>query len=114
MNIIGQNIRKLRKAVGLTQIEFAKQINVSQGTLSDIEQGNCNPSMDTILSIHNQFEVTLDWLLKGSQRNSSHQIIMADLSSKELQLLNILRQMKPEDKEELLQYALIKSKHIKS
>lgn len=77
MNIIGQNIRKLRKAVGFTQIEFAKQINVSQGTLSDIEQGNCNPSMDTILSIHNQFEVTLDWLLKGSQRNSSHQIIMA-------------------------------------
>ena len=28
MNIIGQNIRKLRKAVGLTQIEFAKRIHL--------------------------------------------------------------------------------------
>jgi DNA-binding XRE family transcriptional regulator len=52
MNIIGENIRKLRKMAGLTQIEFAKQIGISQGTLSDIEQGNSNPSVDTVLSIH--------------------------------------------------------------
>ncbi|MFD0588740.1 helix-turn-helix domain-containing protein [Paenibacillus sp. GCM10027627] len=52
MNLIGENIRSLRKQVGLTQVEFSKQIGVSQGTLSDIELGNCTPSVETVLSIH--------------------------------------------------------------
>ncbi|MFD2115712.1 helix-turn-helix domain-containing protein [Paenibacillus yanchengensis] len=42
----GVNIRSLRKRVGLTQIEFSKKIGVSQGTLSDIELGNCTPSVE--------------------------------------------------------------------
>lgn len=39
MNKIGDNIRLLRRRIGLTQIGFSKQIGISQGTLSDIEQG---------------------------------------------------------------------------
>jgi transcriptional regulator with XRE-family HTH domain len=77
----------LRKNAGLTQIEFAKRIGVSQGTLSDIEQGNCNPSIDTVLSIH--------------------------ITAKEIQLLKLFRQMKPKDQEELLQYAAFKMKQNK-
>ncbi|MDQ6421378.1 helix-turn-helix transcriptional regulator [Paenibacillus sp. LHD-117] len=68
MNQIGENIRRLRKYLGLTQIEFSRQIGVSQGTLSDIEQGNCTPSVETVLSIHERYGVTLNWILKGSDK----------------------------------------------
>lgn len=60
MNKIGDNIRLLRKRMGLTQIDFSKQIGISQGTLSDIEQGHCNPSVETILSIHEKYGASGD------------------------------------------------------
>lgn len=111
MNIIGENIRKLRKMSGLTQIEFAKQIGISQGTLSDIEQGNCNPSVDTVLSIHKRYEVTLDWLLKGTEKaNASARPKTIDLSLNEIKLLELVKKLSEEDQEELIEYAEFKLK----
>lgn len=40
-----------RKQNSLTQIEFAQQIGVSQGTLSDLEKDKCKPSVDTLISL---------------------------------------------------------------
>ncbi|OMF32259.1 hypothetical protein BK133_14650 [Paenibacillus sp. FSL H8-0548] len=65
MSNVGENIKKLRKQIELTQVEFSKQIGVSQGTLSDIEQGNCNPSIETLVSIQERYNVSFNWLLKG-------------------------------------------------
>lgn len=111
MNIIGDNIRMLRKMEGLTQIEFAKQIGISQGTLSDIEQCNCNPSVDTVLSIHKRFEVTLDWLLKGTEKaNTSASRKTIDLTLNEIKLLKIVKKLSEEEQEELLEYAEFKVK----
>ncbi|MEK5057679.1 hypothetical protein BK126_05270 [Paenibacillus sp. FSL H7-0326] len=103
---IGENIRKLRKTAGLTQIEFAKQIGISQGTLSDIEQGNCNPSVDTALSIHNHFNVTLDWLLKGKQNRSTiEQVNALDLSETEIRVLEVMNQLDIFEKQRVLAFA---------
>ncbi|WP_436240481.1 helix-turn-helix domain-containing protein [Paenibacillus sp. LjRoot56] len=44
---IGPNIRRLRKLNNMNQVEFSSRIGISQGNLSEIEQGNCNPSFDT-------------------------------------------------------------------
>ncbi|WP_419182335.1 helix-turn-helix domain-containing protein [Paenibacillus radicis (ex Xue et al. 2023)] len=38
---MGSNIRKLRKLNNLNQVEFSSYIGISQGNLSEIEQGNC-------------------------------------------------------------------------
>ncbi len=109
MFIIGENIRKLRKMEGLTQIEFAKQIGISQGTLSDIEQGNCNPSVDTALSIHSRFEIDLDWLLKGEQNNTNAgQKIASDFSVQEKQLFKLILKLNEEDQKELIKYVEFK------
>lgn len=109
MFIIGENIRKLRKMAGLTQIEFAKEIGISQGTLSDIEQGNCNPSVDTALSIHRRFDVDLDWLLKGEQNGTNAgQKRSLDFSVQEKQLFELIKKLNEEDQKELLEYAEFK------
>lgn len=55
MNIIGENVRRLRKIHNLNQIEFSRLIGVSQGSLSDIEAGKSNPAIETVISIHTKF-----------------------------------------------------------
>lgn len=60
---IGSNIRRLRKLNNMNQVEFSSKIGISQGNLSEIEQGNCNPSFDTLLAIKKQFNCNIDDLI---------------------------------------------------
>jgi transcriptional regulator with XRE-family HTH domain len=67
---IGENIKKLRKSKKLNQVEFAKIIGISQGNLSDIENGKCKPSIETLEQISENFNVNLKWLVKGDLYNN--------------------------------------------
>lgn len=86
MNKIGENVHLLRKRMRLTQTDFSKQIGISQGTLSDIEQGHCNPSVETVLSIHEQYGVSLDLILKGSEDDQSAKLHLKDRRNDEEEL----------------------------
>lgn len=65
MGSIGQRIKDLRKSNNLTQKEFAKIINLSQGRLSELEQNKTKPSSDTLISICQHFKISINWLLTG-------------------------------------------------
>lgn len=112
MNNIGDNIRLLRKRMRLTQIDFSKKIGISQGTLSDIEQDHCNPSVETVLSIHEQYGVSLDLILKGSEDDQSSRLILKDRRSNEEELIEVIKMLSPEALSDILDYA--KYKHKKS
>ncbi|HIW31785.1 MAG TPA: helix-turn-helix domain-containing protein [Candidatus Paenibacillus intestinavium] len=103
MSNIGENIRKLRKKIELTQIEFAKQIGVSQGTLSDIEQGNCNPSIETLMSIHERCRVSIHWLLKGYEEPPTGNSEVFNQSQNDL--FNVIRLLPEKAVLEVLEYA---------
>jgi transcriptional regulator with XRE-family HTH domain len=60
---IGKNIRKLRKATGMTLAEMADLCHCSSGLLSQIETGAVNPSLGTLKSIADVLRVTLGQLL---------------------------------------------------
>jgi DNA-binding XRE family transcriptional regulator len=62
MGSIGGRIRKIRKENFYTQVEFAKLLGISQGTLSDIEKDKCYPSFHTIKSIRRIFNTDLNLL----------------------------------------------------
>ncbi|WP_082631916.1 helix-turn-helix domain-containing protein [Cytobacillus praedii] len=62
---IGERFKSLRIKNNLKQIEFAQRVGISQSTLSEIEKGKSKPSVDTVVSTSNSFNVTTDWLLKG-------------------------------------------------
>lgn len=62
-NILGKRIASLREEKGLTQIELAKQLNISNTTLSQYEAGNRTPGNDILKQIADYFEVSLDYLL---------------------------------------------------
>ncbi|WP_419880517.1 helix-turn-helix domain-containing protein [Peribacillus sp. B-H-3] len=65
MNSIGDRIKKIRKDNFYTQVEFAKLLGISQGTLSDIEKGNCSPSFNTLKSLRTLLKVDLNDLFEN-------------------------------------------------
>lgn len=53
-------VEQLRKEKGLTQEDFAKAIRVSRQTISSIENGKYNPSLDLAYIIADFFEKRIE------------------------------------------------------
>lgn len=62
---IGSRIKEVRKAYGLTQAEFGKDICVKGNTIACYENGIRKPSNAIIRAIAREFGVDEDWLLTG-------------------------------------------------
>ena len=60
---IGQKIRKIRKAHGLSQEELAEKVNISTTHMSHIETGNTKLSLPVFVDIAAALEVRTDDLL---------------------------------------------------
>lgn len=52
-------VEALRKSMGLSQEAFAKALQVSRQTVSSIETGKYNPSLDLAFAISNFFEKSI-------------------------------------------------------
>lgn len=63
---IGDRIRALRINAGMTQVELANKLNISNSTLSQYESGARTPSDDMKLKIAALFQVSTDYLLSGT------------------------------------------------
>ena len=65
MSNIANNLRKLRKAKGLSQERLARLANVANNTIVKIEAGkNKNPTLNTLKKIAKALEVNVDDLIK--------------------------------------------------
>ncbi len=62
---IGQQIRKMRKAHGLSQEELAEKINISTTHMSHIETGNTKLSLPVFVDIAAALDVRTDDLLES-------------------------------------------------
>ena len=60
---IGQQIRKIRKAHGISQEELAERVNISTTHMSHIETGNTKLSLQVLVDIAAALEVRTDDLL---------------------------------------------------
>ena len=60
---IGQRIRKIRKAHGLSQEQLAEGVNISTTHMSHIETGNTKLSLMVLVDIARVLEVSTDELL---------------------------------------------------
>ena len=64
---MNDRIKKLRKALDLTQREFAERIGMKQNSIALIESGKRNISNQAILSICREYNVNEDWLREGKE-----------------------------------------------
>ena len=62
---IGTQIAAIRKEQKLTQEEFGKLFHVTRQTVSNWENEKSYPDLQILIGISNQFEISLDLLLKG-------------------------------------------------
>jgi transcriptional regulator with XRE-family HTH domain len=63
---LGQKLRNFRKRSGLSQLELEAEVGASSGTISRIENGEVNPTKETILRIASTLKLTnheLDYLI---------------------------------------------------
>lgn len=63
---LGERIKKVRRALDLTQNEFGRRIGIKPNSISLIESGNRNASEQVILSICREFNVNETWLRNGT------------------------------------------------
>ena len=57
-------LRELRLKKGVTQIELAKAIGVSNGNVGDWERGRSKPGYDALISLSRFFEISAGRLLE--------------------------------------------------
>lgn len=62
---MNERIKKLRKALDLTQQQFADKIKVKRNTVATYEMGRSEPSDSAISLICREFNVNENWLRTG-------------------------------------------------
>ena len=64
---LGERIKELRTSKGLTQLELANILFVTDRAISKWEQGRGNPDLNTLPEIAKAFGVSIDYLLTGEE-----------------------------------------------
>ena len=64
MDKIGQNIKFLRKSIGLTQEELAKNIGVNRAVIGSYEENRATPKLSVLQDISYFFNISIDALIK--------------------------------------------------
>ena len=65
---IGNQILNIRKEKQLTQEEFGRLFHVTRQTVSNWENGKSYPELQILVSISDQFDISLDTLLKEDSK----------------------------------------------
>ncbi|MBO9144191.1 MAG: helix-turn-helix transcriptional regulator [Escherichia coli] len=64
---IGNRIKNVRKILALQQTEFAKEIGISQSTISSYEKNLRNPPVSVLKTIADTYNINLDYLLNDKE-----------------------------------------------
>lgn len=68
--IIGKRVKEVRKRNRLSQAQLAEMANLSTQYLSQIETAKKQASLQSLVSIANSLNISVDQLLNGNQLNS--------------------------------------------
>ena len=71
---VGQRIRRIRKAHSLSQEELASRIDISVTHMSHIETGNTKLSLQVLVDIAKELDVSTDELLFDTEESSDLKI----------------------------------------
>ena len=80
--MLGENIKGLRNAYNLNKVGLAAKLGVSKQTISNWENNNVQPSIDTLIKIARVFDVTTDYLL--DMNISDRAVDVRDLTPQEI------------------------------
>lgn len=90
--MLGDNLKQYRIKSGYGQLDIANILNVSKQTVSNWEKGKRLPDINTLVTLANLYDVTVDTLVGSDKRNKS------------IELLNIVSNLKEDKKDKLLDF----------
>ncbi len=85
--MLNENIKRLREAGGMTQVELAEKLSVTKQAVSNWENNNIMPSVEMVVSIADLFGVTVDYLLGRAEKRF---ICVEGLTDTQIQHINSL------------------------
>ena len=94
---------ELRNEKGLSQRDMAKELQISQGTYNNWENGRTQPSIEQLVALANFFSVSVDYLI-GYTDDYGMAYVQDALTSEEKVLLKYFRSLSTEAKNALLQF----------
>lgn len=69
---LAANLRRLRGRAGLTVVELARRSGVGRATLTQLEAGGGNPTLETLYALANELEVPLADLITAHREAPPH------------------------------------------
>lgn len=102
---MGQRLRELRKARGMTQVDVAAALDVSRSHITQVELG-ADPGFSTFVQLAKFYDVSLDYLLTGNSGGSAilgpNANCQAPYTAEEFALIELWREMNEGQRELLL------------
>ncbi len=71
MNYLSKNIKHLRALKGLTQEQFAKELEISRARISSYEENRAIPPIDFLMKLSGFYNISIDMLAKNDLTKSS-------------------------------------------
>lgn len=96
--------KQLRKERGISQIQLAKELNISKACISMIEIGKNEPTANTLIRYADFFQCSTDFLLGREDDFGNITIKNAELPSDELKLLQNYRSLPPQEQAQADEY----------
>lgn len=97
MGHIGENIKKSRIELGLSQAQAAKMLHISTPAFCKIETGQTDLNVSRLLQIAKVFKVTVDQLLNGAPGKTASSeevnILKAELLVKDEELNKLRKKL---------------------
>ena len=98
-----KNLRKIRKAKGLTMKQLGEAVGVSESTIGMIETEKRKPSYEIMLRLAEELECTVDDLVADKEIPTTESDGQSDLiSDKDMRFLNWFRSLSPEKQRAIL------------
>ena len=76
--LLGDRLKKLRGEKGISQLELAKVLNISNVMLSRYEKNKRSPDYETLSKLADYYEVSTDYLLGRTDIHNHKELWMAD------------------------------------
>lgn len=77
--MLGSRISFLRRGLGMSQAELARELNISASALGMYEQERRNPPQDVLVALSRKLHVSIDYLLTGQAAMPVDSQILANL-----------------------------------
>lgn len=97
-------LKELREEFALTQTQLAKELNVTQNTISKWETNFNEPNIATLIILANFFHVTVDYLIAKDDTVITNEKEIETVTAEERELLKEIRSLTSAQQSRVLGY----------